>query len=76
MNEKPDLQRFIDAHRNYYATALSEIKTGKKKSHWMWYIFPQIEGLGKSFTSQFYAIHSLEEAKAFLEDSYLGKNLI
>lgn len=76
MNETPNLQRFIDAHRSDYATALEEIKNGKKISHWMWYIFPQIEGLGKSFTSQFYAIHSLEEARAFLEDLYLGKNLL
>ena len=76
MNETPNLQRFIDAHRSDYATALEEIKNGKKISHWMWYIFPQIAGLGKSFTSQFYAIHSLEEARAFLEDLYLGKNLL
>ena len=76
MNETPNLQRFIDAHRSDYATALEEIKNGKKLSHWMWYIFPQIEGLGKSYTSQKYAIHSLKEAKAFLEDPYLGKNLL
>ncbi len=70
------LSRFTLAHQNDFETALREIKSGKKYSHWMWYIFPQIYGLGYSYTSQYYAIQSLEEAKAFLADPYLGRNLI
>ena len=71
-----DLSRFTIAHQSDFETALREIKSGKKRSHWMWYIFPQIYGLGYSYTSQYYAIQSLEEAKAFLVDPYLGSNLI
>lgn len=70
-----DLQKFIIAHQRDYATALYEIRNGRKRSHWMWYIFPQIRGLGRSSTSQYYAIDSLEEASAFLSDTYLGGNL-
>ena len=69
------LHRFIAAHQSNYATALKEIKGGRKLSHWMWYIFPQVRGLGRSATSQYYAIQNLEEAISFLEDPYLGKNL-
>lgn len=71
-----NLSRFTIAHQNDFETALREIKSGKKRSHWMWYIFPQIVGLGYSYTSQYYSIQSLEEAKAFLADPYLGRNLI
>ena len=70
------LSRFTIAHKSDFETAFREIKGGKKRSHWMWYIFPQIVGLGYSYTSQYYAIQSLEEAKAFLADPYLGRNLI
>ncbi len=70
-----DLSRFVHAHQRDYQTALSEIKRGRKTSHWMWYIFPQIEGLGMSSMSQFYAIKDAGEAKAFLDDPYLGANL-
>ena len=59
-----------------FATALSEIQNGKKRSHWMWYIFPQIHGLGVTPTSQYYAIRSRQEAKDFLADPYLGGNLV
>ncbi len=76
MNNAIDLSRFVNAHKQSYQTALEEIKNGYKYSHWMWYIFPQIHGLGRSSTSQYYAIQSLEEARAFLEDPYLGKNLL
>lgn len=75
MNATIDLQRFTSAHQENYATALKEIQRGRKQSHWMWYIFPQVEGLGYSYTSRFYAIRSLEEAKAFLQDPYLGGHL-
>ena len=71
-----DLDRFIVAHQRDYEIALGEIKNGEKRSHWMWYIFPQMKGLGISTTSQYYAIHNLEEAKAFLQNPYLGKNLL
>jgi uncharacterized protein (DUF1810 family) len=71
-----NLQRFFSAQQNTYATALEEIKNGKKESHWMWYIFPQFSGLGFSETSKFYAIKDMKEAKAFLLDPVLGKRLI
>ena len=71
-----NLQRFKDAQRNSYAAALSEIRNGKKRSHWMWYIFPQVKGLGMTSTSIYYSIESLEEAKAYLKDNYLGGNLV
>lgn len=70
------LQRFLDAQKRDYETAFTEIRNGKKSSHWMWYIFPQIQGLGSSDTSRFYAIKDKEEAKAFLEHSILGPRLV
>ena len=76
MNTAPDLSRFVDAHRRSFQTALGEIRNGHKQSHWMWYIFPQIRGLGVSSRSQYYAIQDLDEAAAFLRDPYLGKNLL
>src|SRR5665213_2039019 len=71
-----NLQRFINAQETSYQIALSEIKNGKKQSHWMWYIFPQIAGLGISETSKFYAIKNVHEAEEFLYHSVLGKRLI
>lgn len=71
-----DLNRFIEAQEDYYDIAYEEIKSGKKKTHWMWYIFPQIQGLGRSSTSQYYAIKNSDEALAFLNDEYLGGHLI
>jgi uncharacterized protein (DUF1810 family) len=70
------LQRFIDAQKTDYEIALSEIKSGRKHSHWMWYIFPQIHGLGFSETSKFYALKSVDEAKEYLSHPVLGKRLI
>ena len=72
-----DLERFVKVQDTYdsYDTALQEIKNGRKESHWMWYVFPQIHGLGHSSMSQRYSIKSLLEAKAFLEDETLGKRL-
>jgi len=69
------LQRFIDAQQSDYETGLSEIKRGRKQSHWMWYIFPQIQGLGFSATSKLYAIKNLKEAQAYLNHPLLGKRL-
>ncbi|WP_291140527.1 DUF1810 domain-containing protein [Flavobacterium sp. UBA7680] len=71
-----DLSRFLDAQNKLYLTALAEIKKGKKETHWMWFIFPQIKGLGTSDTSNLYAIADLKEASEFLEHPILGKHLI
>ena len=70
-----NLERFYSAQRQDYALALAEIQNGYKESHWMWYIFPQIKGLGRSPTAKFYSIKDLDEAVAFLNDPYLGGNL-
>ncbi|HRN93104.1 MAG: DUF1810 domain-containing protein [Chitinophagales bacterium] len=71
-----DLERFLEAQENSYQTALSEIRNGRKHTHWMWYIFPQVEGLGFSETSKYYAIKNLEEAKQYLKHEILGARLI
>lgn len=70
-----NLDRFHEAQDKDYATALSEIRNGRKQSHWIWYIFPQIQGLGFSPTSKYYALSSLKEAKAYVEDSALKVRL-
>ena len=71
-----NLERFIAAQKADYAHALSEIKEGRKRRHWMWYIFPQIQGLGFTSTSKFYAILDLAEAEAYLKHRILGTHLI
>ena len=71
-----DLNRFIAAQERDYETALKEIKEGFKRSHWMWYIFPQISGLGHSSMAKKYEIVDLGEAKAYMENPYLRDNLI
>lgn len=73
---KYDLNRFITAQKGSYAVALKEIKAGYKRSHWMWYIFPQIAGLGHSWMAKQYEIVNLDEAKAYMENDYLRNNLI
>ena len=70
-----NLERFYSAQKQDYARALAEIQNGYKESHWMWYIFPQIKGLGRSPMAKFYGIKDLDEAVAFLNDPYLGGNL-
>jgi uncharacterized protein (DUF1810 family) len=70
------LQRFLVAQERDYGQALSEIRSGRKRSHWMWYVFPQFEGLGLSATSRQYSIKSVEEAKAYLAHPVLGPRLI
>jgi uncharacterized protein (DUF1810 family) len=70
-----DLQRFLDAQQADYATACAELRAGRKRSHWIWYVFPQIEGLGASSMSQRYAIRSGDEARAYLEHPILGARL-
>jgi len=76
MNNTYNLDRFIKAQEQDYAIALSEIKNGRKESHWMWYIFPQALGLGYTSTSIQYGIKDLGEAKAYLDNNILGKRLI
>jgi uncharacterized protein (DUF1810 family) len=76
MTDKFNLNRFLQAQSNNYEIALFEIKKGRKLSHWMWYIFPQIYGLGNSSTSILYAIKSEEEAKNFLNHPILGSRII
>ena len=69
------LQRFVDAQHGVYDTACAELRAGRKRSHWMWFIFPQIEGLGYSAMAQRYGISSLDEAKAYLRHPLLGARL-
>jgi uncharacterized protein (DUF1810 family) len=75
MNSPLNLDRFLLAQADAYATALAEIRRGAKRSHWMWFIFPQIAGLGRSAMAQHYAIYSLEEAQAYLAHPVLGSRL-
>jgi len=70
-----NLQRFVDAQERVYPQVVSELRAGRKRSHWIWFIFPQITGLGFSPTSQHYAIRSLEEAQAYLQHPVLGPRL-
>ena len=79
MTERPDpydLNRFVDAQQGVYERAMAELRAGRKQSHWMWFTFPQFEGLGSSPTSQRYAIKSLDEARAYLDHQTLGPRLI
>ncbi len=75
-HDTSNLERFIKAQEMDYDTALSEIKNGHKRSHWMWYIFPQIQGLGHSEMSRYYAIKDKEEARAYMEHPVLGARLM
>lgn len=71
-----NLQRFLDAQKNNYADALREIKQGYKQSHWIWFIFPQMRGLGRSSMAEYYGISSIEEARAYLDHPTLKARLI
>ena len=71
-----DLERFVSAQAHSYDDALREVRAGRKRSHWMWYIFPQLQGLGYSSTSQYYGIRDLEEAKDYLQHPVLGPRLV
>src|SRR6476659_2585193 len=75
MADPYDLQRFVRALEHDYEEALSEIRSGRKRSHWMWYIFPQFDGLGGSPTSKKYAVKSVAEARAFLAHPLLGPRM-
>lgn len=74
--EEDTLKRFVDAQKAAYQIALTEVKNGRKQSHWMWYIFPQIQGLGYSETSKYYAIKDINEAEEYLNHPVLGNRLI
>jgi uncharacterized protein (DUF1810 family) len=71
-----NLNRFVEAQSDVFQRALTELKRGEKRSHWMWFIFPQIAGLGYSSTAKFYAIKSKDETKAYLSHLLLGRRLI
>jgi uncharacterized protein (DUF1810 family) len=70
-----DLQRFVDAQAGVYPRALEELRRGRKQTHWIWFVFPQLAGLGSSPTAQFYALRSLAEAQAYLAHPVLGPRL-
>ena len=76
MSDEPhDLQRFVAAQEDAFASALRELRAGQKRSHWMWFVFPQLRGLGSSSTAVFYGITSLAEARAYLNHPTLGRRL-
>ena len=75
MRDAYDLQRFVDAQRMVYANVVAELRQGEKRSHWMWFIFPQVTGLGFSSMAERFAIASPEEATAYLEHEVLGLRL-
>ena len=76
MSDDPfDLDRFVEAQARVYPTVLAELRAGAKRSHWIWFVFPQLAGLGHSPTSQFYGIASLDEAAAYLAHPILGGRL-
>ena len=77
LQEDPfDLKRFLKAQKHSYQRAYDEIKNGKKQSCWMWYIFPQLDGLGSSYSAEYYGIKSIKEAIAYINHPILGKRLI
>ncbi len=75
MNDSYNLERFVVAQASVYQQVVSELQRGRKTTHWMWFIFPQIAGLGSSFTAQKFAIGSLDEARAYLGHPVLGTRL-
>jgi len=74
--DRYDLERFVAAQQHVYAHALAELSAGRKRSHWMWFVLPQIDGLGSSPLSKRYAIHGIAEAKAYVHHRLLGARLI
>lgn len=71
-----NLERFVDAQEDVYPEVVRELRNGRKQTHWMWFIFPQVIGLGSSSTSRYFAITSVEEARRYLDHPVLGKRLI
>ncbi len=76
MSDPHDLRRFVDAQANTYEQALAELRDGSKRTHWMWFVFPQIAGLGRSGMAQRFAIADLDEARAYLAHPVLGRRLV
>jgi uncharacterized protein (DUF1810 family) len=70
------LERFVEAQAPVYATALGEIRRGAKRTHWMWFVFPQLSGLGRSETARFFGVRSLDEARAYLAHTILGPRYV
>ena len=73
--DRYDLQRFVAAQEPVFETVLAELRAGRKRSHWMWFVFPQLAGLGRSSTARFYGIGSIDEARAYLAHPVLGPRL-
>ena len=77
MNDDPfKLERFVGAQSRNYVDVVYELQTGRKLTHWIWYIFPQLAGLGRSETAKYFSINSLEEARAYLKHPILGRRLV
>ena len=76
MDDPSNLQRFVDAQQHVIASVIAELKEGRKRSHWMWFIFPQLKGLGHTAQSNFFGISSLQEAAAYLQHPVLGPRLM
>ena len=76
MDKDFDLERFVAAQQGVYEAALAELQAGRKRSHWMWFVFPQVAGLGRSATAQHFAISGLDEARAYLAHPVLGPRLV
>ncbi|MGY1805005.1 DUF1810 domain-containing protein [Blastococcus sp. SYSU D00922] len=76
MSDAFDLRRFVDAQAHTYDQALAELRAGSKRSHWMWFVFPQIAGLGRSGMAQRFAISGLDEARAYVQHPTLGRRLV
>lgn len=74
--DEHDLERFLTAQASTYDAALAEMRAGRKRTHWMWFVFPQLRGLGRSETARFYGIVSLAEARAYLDHEVLGTRLV
>ena len=76
MSDPFDLQRFVDAQRNTYDQALAELRAGQKRTHWMWFVFPQVAGLGRSGMAQRFALPGLDAARAYVAHPVLGPRLV
>lgn len=76
LDDEFDLERFVSAQRTAYGEALAELAAGRKRTHWIWFIFPQLDGLGRSSTARYYAIKGVEEARAYLAHPVLGARLV
>ena len=76
MGHNYNLQRFVDAQQSVFDSVIAELKQGRKRGHWIWFVFPQLKGLGHSANSEFFGIASVQEAAAYLENPLLGRRLI